>query len=371
VAGPHGVLGPERLSELWYTFRPTASFNLDTLPLTVDGRLLTLTGFRDRLSQAGKAEPRLAVAHETGHGEWVKKLENLDLDPELFRYQRAMNAREGEAADAFTFKNDEAFVDFLLRAVTDEEDPRGLADVLAGYAARLAQRGTLIAERDFVAGALERLAPLTVAAADARAAAELAQTARRDAEALAASLRARHRADAHHLDRAGRQLEQITKTENTAAAAAADTIRELVDARQEEARPALRARDLAARALARALLQLAADAEQHREHAEEQASTLDERATAADQAGQQAVRKSEKASVELAAAQHHIDQAQTALRAAADHGLLTAIDQVEQEARDARQLVCNRLHTRCSGGIVGWEGGEGYGFADCWLRARG
>jgi hypothetical protein len=52
---------PSRLSELWYTFCPTASFNLDMLPLTVDGRLLTLAGFRDRPSHAGKAEPRLAV----------------------------------------------------------------------------------------------------------------------------------------------------------------------------------------------------------------------------------------------------------------------------------------------------------------------
>jgi hypothetical protein len=388
---------PNRLAELWYTFRPTASFNLDTLPLTVDGRLLTLAGFRDQLSQAGKAEPRLAAAYETNHGEWVRKLENLDLDPELFRYQRAMNAGEGEAADAFTFKSDEAFVDFLLRAVTDEEDPRGLADVLAGYATKLAQRGNLIAERDFVAGALERLTPLTLAAADARAAADLAQTARRDAEAFVATLIARHRADAHHLDQAGGELEQISKTENAAdqdvrrlgaialelrrlvaglrlqaaeqakaalegerdrtedllaawqaigtaaahreAAAAADTIRELVEALQEEARPALRARDLAARALARALLQLAGDAEQHRKHAEEQAVTLDEQATAADQAGQEAVRKNEQASVQLAATQGHIDQAQAALRAAADKGLLTAIDQVEQEADDARGLA--------------------------------
>ncbi|NMO54536.1 hypothetical protein HH310_25555 [Actinoplanes sp. TBRC 11911] len=388
---------PNRLTELWYTFRPSASFNLDTLPLTVDGRLVTLAGFRDRLSQAGKAEPRLGAAYETTQGEWVKKLKNFDLDPELFRYQRAMNAGEGEAADAFTFKSDEAFVDFLLRAVTDEEDPRGLADVLAGYATKLAQRGSLIAERDFVAGALERLTPLTRAAVDARAAADLAQTARRDAEALVATLIGRQRNDAHHLDHAGVELEQISKTENAAdqdvrrlgaialelrrlvaglrlqaaeqvkaalederdrikdlltawqatgaattyreATAAADTIRDLVEVRQEEARPALRARDLAARALARALLDVAANAEQNRVEDEKQATTIDEQAAAADQAGQEAVRKNEQANAQLAAAQEQIDQAQIALRAAADKGLLTAIDRVEQDARTARRLA--------------------------------
>jgi hypothetical protein len=62
-----------------------------------------------------------------------------------------MNAGEGKAADAFSFKSDEAFVDFLLRALTDEEDPQGLAEVLTGYAPNLAQRGTLLAEREFVA----------------------------------------------------------------------------------------------------------------------------------------------------------------------------------------------------------------------------
>lgn len=386
---------PSRLSELWYTFRPSDSFNLDTLPLTVEGRLLTLAGFRDRLAQAGKAEPRLAVAYETNHGDWVTKLENLDLDPELFRYQRAMNAGEGEAADAFTFKSDEAFVDFLLRAVIDEEDPRGLADVLSGYATKLAQRGTLLAERDFVAGALERIAPLTEAAQDASAAGDLARGARRDAEVLAATLIARYRAEAGDLERAQTALGQITKVENSAdqevrrlnaivlelrrlvagmrlqtaeqakagleterdqmkgqlaawkatdtavthreAQAAADTIRDMVHAQEEQARPALQTRDRAAHALARALLHVAEVADRQRGQAEGHAAALDEQAGAADRAGQDAIRRGEQASAQLAAVQDLIEQAQAALRVAVDEGILTAPDVVDPAAQKARQ----------------------------------
>ncbi len=37
-----------------------------------------------------------------------------------------MNAGEGEAADAFTFKTDEAFVEWLLTAIIPDEEPRSL-----------------------------------------------------------------------------------------------------------------------------------------------------------------------------------------------------------------------------------------------------
>jgi hypothetical protein len=55
-----------------------------------------------------------------------------------------MNAGEGEAADAFTFKTDEAFVDWLLTAIIPDEEPQSFGEVVTGYAAKLASRGALI-----------------------------------------------------------------------------------------------------------------------------------------------------------------------------------------------------------------------------------
>lgn len=46
-----------RLLEAWYSFRPTAAFNLETLPFTERGRVVSMAGFRDRFTDARTAEP--------------------------------------------------------------------------------------------------------------------------------------------------------------------------------------------------------------------------------------------------------------------------------------------------------------------------
>ncbi|MCM3922641.1 hypothetical protein ND748_13350, partial [Frankia sp. AiPs1] len=155
-----GPADAARLTEAWYSFRPGGGLEITSLPLTAEGRQVTLAGLRGRLHDAHGVDPALDLTWETHQGAWREHLDALGLDPELFRYQRAMNAGEGEAAEAFSFGSDEQFVDFLLRAVTPPEDPAGIADVVDGYATKLAERAALGAERDFVAGALARLAPL-------------------------------------------------------------------------------------------------------------------------------------------------------------------------------------------------------------------
>jgi hypothetical protein len=173
---------PRRFTEAWYSFRPGPGLSLDNLPVAestavrppaegqsgAKGRRRTMKGFRDALVEAGKAYPHLEVHWEEVHDRWNEHLTDLGLDPELFRYQREMNADEGEAAGLFAVKKDSDFTDLLLRAVTDTRDTDGLADLVGGFGSKLGRRAELIAERDFTAGSVDLLVRI-VEAADARA----------------------------------------------------------------------------------------------------------------------------------------------------------------------------------------------------------
>ncbi|WP_329370535.1 hypothetical protein [Streptomyces sp. NBC_01483] len=172
---------PRKFAEAWYSFRPGPGLSLDNLPVAeatavrppvegasgAQGRRRTMKGFRDALTEAGKAYPHLEVHWEEIHDRWNEHLTDLGLDPELFRYQREMNADEGEAAGLFAVKKDSDFTDLLLRAVTDTRDTDGLADLVGGFGNKLGRRAELIAERDFTAGSADLLGRI-VEAAEAR-----------------------------------------------------------------------------------------------------------------------------------------------------------------------------------------------------------
>ncbi|CAL9623437.1 hypothetical protein [Streptomyces sp. enrichment culture] len=172
---------PRKFAEAWYSFRPGPGLGLDNLPVAEStavrppvegqsgarGRRRTMKGFRDALTEAGRTYPHLEVHWEEIHERWTEHLGELGLDPELFRYQREMNADEGEAAGLFAVKKDSDFTDLLLRAVTDTRDTDGLADLVGGFGNKLGRRAELIAERDFTAGSVDLLGRI-VEAADAR-----------------------------------------------------------------------------------------------------------------------------------------------------------------------------------------------------------
>ncbi|MET9832509.1 hypothetical protein ABZ078_25125 [Streptomyces sp. NPDC006385] len=172
---------PRKFAEAWYSFRPGPGLSLDNLPVAestavrppvegqsgAQGRRRTMKGFRDAITEAGKAYPHLEVHWEEIHDRWIEHLGDLGLDPELFRYQREMNADEGEAAGLFAVKKDSDFTDLLLRAVTDTRDTDGLADLVSGFGNKLGRRAELIAERDFTAGSVDLLGRI-VEATEAR-----------------------------------------------------------------------------------------------------------------------------------------------------------------------------------------------------------
>ncbi|MFD9411733.1 hypothetical protein ACFWBN_32640 [Streptomyces sp. NPDC059989] len=169
---------PRKFAEAWYSFRPGPGLSLDNLPVAeatavrppvegasgAQGRRRTMKGFRDALTEAGKAYPHLEVYFEEIHDRWNEHLTDLGLDPELFRYQREMNADEGEAAGLFAVKKDSDFTDLLLRAVTDTRDTDGLADLVHGFGNKLGRRAELMAERDFTAGSVDLLTRIVEAA---------------------------------------------------------------------------------------------------------------------------------------------------------------------------------------------------------------
>ncbi|WP_250289084.1 hypothetical protein [Streptomyces atroolivaceus] len=196
---------PRKFAEAWYSFRPGPGLSLDSLPVAeatsvgrpvegasgARGRRRTMKGFRDALTDAGKFYPHLDVHWEEIHDRWNEHLGDLGLDPELFRYQREMNADEGEAAGLFAVKKDSDFTDLLLRAVTDTRDTDGLADLVSGFGNKLGRRAELTAERDFTAGSVDLLGRIVEATANRARSRDVHAGAERRTRTLARRLSAR------------------------------------------------------------------------------------------------------------------------------------------------------------------------------------
>lgn len=302
----------DALKQQWYCLRPNDGMSLDVLPFKDEGQPLRMAAYKRELHEAYAADQSLELAWFSHQGDWKERLQQLDIDPELFRYQRAMNVDEGEAANALTLDSDAKFVEFLLGVVirTKELDP--LASLVNDHVQRLANRGTLVTERAFVAGALDLLGPVDAAgralkdsvrayteaelalvrfAAQVRARAEveegkqevLGKESERTRKELA--LAAHHKEECEDIEaELSRLLAEMRLSEANAlvgtcdtqlvqaqeewkawgatpkvlehdvSAAAVKDLTALVVATEEKARPALKERDDAARRLARALL---------------------------------------------------------------------------------------------------------------------
>ncbi|WP_369381002.1 hypothetical protein [Streptomyces sp. cg36] len=254
---------PRKFAEAWYSFRPGPGLSLDSLPVAessamrpaaegasgAQGRRRTMKGFRDAVTEAGKAYPHLDVVWEEIHDRWNEHLGDLGLDPELFRYQREMNADEGEAAGLFAVKKDSDFTDLLLRAVTDTRDTDGLADLVSGFGNKLGRRAELTAERDFTAGSVDLLNRIVEAAETRSRARDIHAGAERRTRTLARRLSAR----------AGQERGRATELAGRVTAAA----HTVTEAEQARGRSALIASELAYRhaSLALAVAEKAATAQ--------------------------------------------------------------------------------------------------------------
>ncbi|MFF3036445.1 hypothetical protein ACFVS7_36230 [Streptomyces rubiginosohelvolus] len=217
---------PRKFAEAWYSFRPGPGLSLDSLPVAeasavgrpaegvsgARGRRRTMKGFRDALMDAGKFYTHLDVHWEEIHDRWNEHLGDLGLDPELFRYQREMNADEGEAAGLFAVKKDSDFTDLLLRAVTDTRDTDGLADLVSGFGNKLGRRAELTAERDFTAGSVDLLGRIVEATDTRTRARDIHAGAERRTRTLARRLSARA---AEERGRTAELAERVTAAAHT------------------------------------------------------------------------------------------------------------------------------------------------------------
>ncbi|MET9542286.1 hypothetical protein ABZY16_33100, partial [Streptomyces sp. NPDC006553] len=379
---------PRKFAEAWYSFRPGPGLSLDNLPVAeatsvrapvegasgATGRRRTMKGFRDAITEAGKAYPHLEVYWEEIHDRWNEHLGELGLDPELFRYQREMNADEGEAAGLFAVKKDSDFTDLLLRAVTDTRDTDGLADLVGGFGNKLGRRAELTAEREFTAGSVDLLTRIVEAAGTRSTARDIHTAAERRTRTLARWLSARAAVErargaelAQQVTSAGHAVAEAETTRGRAALIAAELAyrhaslaltaaekgaasqrRELTDARtvhsawqaaevvlrhraagdrsarvaaaireaERDAAPALAARAEAAADLVRALSSAAEEGERH-------AAEEEERSTALQEAGETAHRDATAAATEAQRA-----------RSEAGH-LRQRLAEVEQETAEA------------------------------------
>ncbi|SCK57857.1 hypothetical protein [Streptomyces sp. WMMB 322] len=336
---------PRRFAEAWYSFRPGPGMSLDSLPVSESaalrppsegtssarGRRRTMKGFRDVLTETGKAYPNLDVTWEEVHERWTERLTSLGLDPELFRYQREMNADEGEAAGLFAVKNDSDFTDLLLRAVTDTRDTDGLADLVHGFAHKLGRRSELTAERDFTAGSLDLLRRIAESAEQRRRARDIHAAAEVRARTLVHRLAARGSAER---SRGTGLAGQVAEAEESVTRAADTHARSSLVAAELAYRHASFALESAEKAASAQRRELSEARTAH--SAWQAAETVLAHRTAADRAARlsDAIREAERdAAPALAARATAAAGLVRALHAAAERAECTAAEEEERSAR--------------------------------------
>lgn len=140
---------------------------LDTLPILGLGKPVeSFDAFRDWLRDLQHRVSTTQVVTTDHQLKWHQHLESIGLDPELFRYQLAMNRREGAADEVFRFQRDADFVRFLLELAYDPRAADQIATNLQAQRDNLRDRPVWELERRFVGEALELMRPLAADAAE-------------------------------------------------------------------------------------------------------------------------------------------------------------------------------------------------------------
>ncbi|MEU9028127.1 hypothetical protein AB0D46_11405 [Streptomyces sp. NPDC048383] len=146
------VLAPDgqgNLHRLFYSFHPSAALDADRLPFHRDGHWLPFEDYCTELRDLKSRVEALELWIEEGQEKWERHQRGLGLQPDLFDIQRRMNAKESDAAAAFTTNSADAFVDWLLRKATDDDQYADLGSAFRTYSEANDQRTQWDKERQF------------------------------------------------------------------------------------------------------------------------------------------------------------------------------------------------------------------------------
>ncbi|MET8590396.1 hypothetical protein [Streptomyces sp. NPDC005078] len=146
------VLAPDhdgKLHRCFYSFHPSAALDADRLPFHREGHWTPYEDYCTELRDWEKRVEALELHILEGQEKWEKHQRGLGLQPELFDVQRRMNAKESDAAAAFTTNTADAFVEWLLRKATDDDRYTELGTAFHSYAAAHDERAQWERERQF------------------------------------------------------------------------------------------------------------------------------------------------------------------------------------------------------------------------------
>jgi hypothetical protein len=152
----------EGLARFFYAFRPVEGvLGVDGLPMREHGRRTPYRRYRQLLEELAGRHAAAELVIRDHQVDWLDYLERNQLDPEMFRYQLTMNRDEGGAVKLLErFSDADTFIDFLVDVVSNPADAAEVTQNLAQVADKIEMRPRRQREREFVAGAIERLHPL-------------------------------------------------------------------------------------------------------------------------------------------------------------------------------------------------------------------
>jgi len=200
-----------RLRRVFFSVRSDEELGFEDLPITGLGSpCASPEAFVAWLRERGRERPNRELAIEEGLNRWTRHLQDVGLDPELYRYQIKMNQREGAADELFRFSSAAQFVRFLLKLAFDPTQANQVAATLKELQTQLRELPGRQLERSFARAVQARLGPLVQASQQVAGAERRLEQVRQAAGGLATWLQGSEREHLAAAARARARAEEAT-----------------------------------------------------------------------------------------------------------------------------------------------------------------